>query len=272
MALVLNLAFLYADTVVFGRSSGSEEAGLFYKRLLSQSLLEIIMKKLPVLVVFLGIFSLLSMSCKEKKSAFNADAGYDAAETSYAFGVAIGSSLKGTGLEIDAEAFKKGLSETLAGKNSISPEDADMAIQMAMYKAMTIQGEKFRAEGEAFLTKNAKKKGVKITDSGLQYEVLTEGTGPRPAETDVVRVDYEGTLLDGTVFDSSFERGEPVEFPLNHVIPGWTEGLQLMAVGSTYKFFIPPELAYGERGAGDFIPPEATLIFKVVLHDIVESL
>ena len=125
-----------------------------------------------------------------------------------------------------------------------------------------------KAEGEKFLQENALRNEVKVTESGLQYEVLTVGKGPKPTAASTVKVHYEGTLIDGTVFDSSYQRGEPIEFPLSGVIKGWTEGLQLMPVGSKYKLYIPYELGYGERGAGQSIPPYATLIFTVELLEI----
>ena len=125
-----------------------------------------------------------------------------------------------------------------------------------------------KAAGEKFLAENAKREGVKTTASGLQYEVLEPSLGQKPKATDTVRVHYEGTLIDGTVFDSSYRRGESITFPLNGVIRGWTEGLQLMSIGSKYKFFIPYQLAYGERGAGASIPPYAALIFTVELLGI----
>jgi FKBP-type peptidyl-prolyl cis-trans isomerase len=124
------------------------------------------------------------------------------------------------------------------------------------------------ASGQAFLKENAKKPGVVVTASGLQYLVLTKGDGPKPAATDRVTVNYRGTLINGTEFDSSYKRGQPATFPLNRVIPGWTEGVQLMPVGSKYRFFIPPELAYGKRGAGGLIGPDATLVFEVELLGI----
>ena len=127
---------------------------------------------------------------------------------------------------------------------------------------------KAKAEGETFLAENAKREGVKTTASGLQYEVLEGTIGQKPKATDTVRVHYEGTLIDGTVFDSSYKRGESISFPLNGVIKGWTEGLQLMSVGSKYKLFIPYQLAYGEHGAGASIPPYAALIFTVELLGI----
>ena len=127
---------------------------------------------------------------------------------------------------------------------------------------------KAKEEGERFLAENAKREGVKVTASGLQYEVLEATLGQKPKATDTVKVHYEGTLIDGTVFDSSYKRGESIEFPLNGVIKGWTEGLQLMSIGSKFKFFIPYQLAYGERGAGGSIPPYAALIFTVELLGI----
>ena len=127
---------------------------------------------------------------------------------------------------------------------------------------------KAKAEGEQFLAENAKREGVKTTESGLQYEVIEATLGQKPKATDKVKVHYEGTLIDGTVFDSSYKRGEAISFPLNGVIKGWTEGLQLMSVGSKYKFFIPYQLAYGERGAGASIPPYAALIFTIELLGI----
>ena len=130
------------------------------------------------------------------------------------------------------------------------------------------QSLKAKEEGEKFLAENAKRPGVKVTPSGLQYEVLDATLGQKPKATDTVRVHYEGTLPDGTVFDSSYKRGEPISFPLNGVIAGWTEGLQLMSVGSKYKLFIPYNLGYGERGAGASIPPYAALIFTVELLGI----
>lgn len=150
-------------------------------------------------------------------------------------------------------------------------EEVMNATEANEYLQTTIDRIKFgdtKAQGEAFLQENAKKAGVQTTESGLQYEVLTMGKGARPAATDRVKVHYQGTLIDGTVFDSSYERGEPIVFGLNQVIKGWTEGVQLMPVGSKFRFFIPYNLAYGERGAGESIPPYSTLIFEVELLGI----
>ena len=139
---------------------------------------------------------------------------------------------------------------------------------MIKAKKQKEEAEKFIAEGKAYLDENAKKEGVTVTKSGLQYEVLEATIGQKPKATDKVRVHYEGTLIDGTVFDSSYKRGESITFGLNQVIKGWTEGLQLMSIGSKYKLYLPYQLAYGERGAGANIPPYAALIFTVELLGI----
>ena len=146
------------------------------------------------------------------------------------------------------------------GEKELNYEEFKAGIDFVMNAS-----KKAKAEGEAFLAQNAKREGVKTTASGLQYEVLEATLGQKPKATDTVRVHYEGTLIDGTVFDSSYKRGESISFPLNGVIKGWTEGLQLMSVGSKYKLFIPYQLAYGEHGAGASIPPYAALIFTVEL-------
>ena len=149
------------------------------------------------------------------------------------------------------------------GEKELNYEEFKAGIDFVMNAS-----KKAKAEGEAFLAQNAKREGVKTTASGLQYEVLEATLGQKPKATDTVRVHYEGTLIDGTVFDSSYKRGESISFPLNGVIKGWTEGLQLMSVGSKYKLFIPYQLAYGEHGAGASIPPYAALIFTVELLGI----
>ena len=144
-------------------------------------------------------------------------------------------------------------------------QDFQRKVQQAGQQAVAKAAENNKKAGAEFLAENAKKEGVKTTASGLQYEVLSEGTGKQPVAADTVRVHYTGKLLDGTVFDSSVERGEPAEFGLTQVIAGWTEGLQLMKTGSKFRFFIPADLAYGDHGAGGSIPPQATLIFDVEL-------
>ncbi len=170
------------------------------------------------------------------------------------------------GLETNYDLIKQGFINGLYNYT----EQFDMQ-SASQYVDSVIKNKKYgeaKAEGEKFLQENALREEVKVTDSGLQYEVLVEGKGKKPTADQKVKVHYEGTLIDGTVFDSSYQRGEPIEFPLNGVIKGWTEGLQLMPVGSKYKLYIPYELGYGERGAGQSIPPFATLIFTVELLEI----
>ena len=194
---------------------------------------------------------------------------------SYALGISIGSEIVDNfrtipGGGYNADAFLAGFKAMLKNEPALMTLDfAQEFFQNYMMEAYERESEAQRAVGEKFLAENRTKRGVHETASGLQYIIEREGHGERPTATDVVRVHYHGTLLDGTVFDSSVERGEPIEFPLNQVIPGWTEGVQLMPVGSKFKFFIPYQLAYGERGAGSVIPPFSTLIFEVELLDIV---
>jgi FKBP-type peptidyl-prolyl cis-trans isomerase FklB len=152
---------------------------------------------------------------------------------------------------------------------AISHREAQTLLNEYFDKQARQQAQGTIAEGKAFLEANAKKEGVVTTKSGLQYQVLTEGTGRSPKATDKVRCHYEGWLINGNVFDSSYQRGEPADFPLNGVIPGWTEGVQLMKEGAKYRFFIPYLLGYGERGAGSNIPPYATLIFDVELIKVL---
>ena len=188
---------------------------------------------------------------------------------SYALGLVIGHNLKGSGISaIDASEFAEAVKAVL--ENAQTRIDSRKAQQIVNERLTAMQEEAGRAAretGEAFLADNAKKEGVVTTESGLQYMVLTEGSGKHPAATDRVKCHYEGRLIDGTVFDSSVERGEPITFGLSQVIAGWTEGLQLMPVGSKFKLYIPQELGYGSRNAGS-IPPYSTLIFEVELLGI----
>ena len=191
----------------------------------------------------------------------------------YAIGVLNNEGFAGQGLELDAMVMAKGMIEASEG-NALFDEIMargyyTLYMQGMQEKQMSEQFSDVIEESESFLEENSKREGVIVTESGLQYEVITDGTGPKPDESDKVRVHYTGTLIDGTEFDSSLDRGEPIEFNLNGVIRGWTEGLQLMPVGSKYKFYIPYDLGYGTRGAGQDIPPFAALIFEVELLDIV---
>jgi FKBP-type peptidyl-prolyl cis-trans isomerase len=173
----------------------------------------------------------------------------------------------------NADALIKGFASALKGDSTLFPiQFADEYFRNYITKIQEVESAGKRAEGEKYLAENKTKEGVAVTPSGLQYQILKATEGEKPAVTDIVKVHYIGTLPDGTVFDSSVERGEPVEFQLNGVIKGWTEGVQLMSVGSKYKFVIPYDLAYGEQGAGGGkIPPFATLIFEVELLDIKSS-
>ncbi len=229
------------------------------------------MKKLLVFIV--GAFTLLS-ACSAENNSETADASgtKSKADVSYAFGVAIGNTIKGTAVEIDYDSFLKGVKDYLEQKDlKISLEDASPIIQAAIGEAMEKKAAASADTEKTFLEQNGKKDGVKTTASGLQYEVVSEGTGAHPVATDTVKVNYVGTLIDGSKFDSSIDRGEPAVFPLNGVIPGWTEGIQLMSVGSKYKFYIPSNLAYGANGAGGVIGPNETLIFEVDLLSIEDA-
>jgi FKBP-type peptidyl-prolyl cis-trans isomerase FklB len=190
---------------------------------------------------------------------------------SYAIGLNIGSNLVGAGIsELDIKSFTEAIKDVLENNSlQLSIEEAQTIINDRLEN---LQNEKMRQNsvvGEAFLTENAKKEGVISLASGLQYQVLVAGNGSKPAATDQVKCHYHGTLIDGTVFDSSVQRNQPATFGVNQVIRGWVEALQLMPVGSKWKLFIPSELAYGAQGAGQHIGPNTTLIFEVELLDIV---
>ena len=189
---------------------------------------------------------------------------------SYALGLSMGQNLMGSGVkEIVYADFADGMKDVLEhNQPKISYSEAQSILGKFFAELeQKVAGEQ-KAAGEKFLTENAKREGVKVTPSGLQYEVIEATIGQKPKATDKVRVHYEGSLIDGTVFDSSYRRGESITFGLNQVIKGWTEGLQLMSVGSKYKLYIPYRLGYGEQGAGGSIPPYSTLIFTVELLGI----
>ena len=196
---------------------------------------------------------------------------------SYALGIGIGSQLAGMGAkELNIDDFAQAIKDVISGSElKVDNAEAQTLVQNFFQEQEAKQqaaaaeaGKAAKAAGEAFLAENGKKEGVVTLPSGLQYQVLKEGNGKKPSATDQVVCHYEGTLIDGTVFDSSYQRNQPATFGLNQVIPGWTEGVQLMQEGAKYRFFIPYKLAYGERGAGAQIPPFATLVFDVELIEV----
>ncbi len=196
---------------------------------------------------------------------------------SYSLGIGIGSQLLDLGANLNVDDFSQAVKDVLQGDDlEIEPEDAQKIVSDFLREAdarkrnaMMQKGKEAKENGEKYLAENAKNEGVVVLPSGLQYKVLTEGSGKKPKATDSVRCHYEGRLTDGKVFDSSYKRGEPATFPLNGVIAGWTEGVQLMNEGAKYRFFIPYNLAYGENGAGAMIPPFAALVFDVELIKVL---
>ena len=240
------------------------------------------MKKI---VVILACISLLAViGCNQAGSGTSADLDKpatldtDTQKASYALGYNVGMNLRDHLKELDFNILMKGIKDAQneKGEPQMNMQDMQKTImdfnkkmRAKMEEDRKVKGEKNVEEGKKFLEENMKKEGVKVTESGLQYIVEKEGDGLQPKATDTVQVHYRGTLLDGTEFDSSYKRSQPAKFPLNRVIPGWTEGLQLMKVGSKYKFFIPSNLGYGDRGART-IPPNAVLIFEVELLSIEE--
>ena len=212
-----------------------------------------------------------------------AQEGPNQADLSYMLGYDVGKRLAEMEIELDNDRFLAAIKDAMSGQESALSDERLAEIrqqfnarqqelmaqkQEERRKELAAAAETNKQQGEAFLAENAKKEGVVVTESGLQYEVVEAGDGERPAAEDTVTVHYEGRLIDGTVFDSSHQRGEPATFALNRVIPGWTEGLQLMPAGSKYRFYIPSDLAYGGRSMGDTIGPNSTLIFDVELMGI----
>ena len=191
---------------------------------------------------------------------------------SYALGLNIGHQLKEMGLsdQLKVDDYASAITDVLKGNTpQIGMEEASKLLNDFFTELEEKQRTAAKSEGERFLAENAKRPEVTVTPSGLQYEVLTEGTGRSPKATDTVRCHYHGTLIDGTVFDSSYQRNQPADFGLNQVIAGWTEGVQLMKEGAKYRFYLPYHLAYGEHGAGNSIPPFATLVFDVELLKVL---
>ena len=219
---------------------------------------------------FVAIFAALvlvsSIVAQEKKTPLKDQKD----KSSYAIGLNIGMNFNKQKIAINPDVFVAGVKDGLAGKPQMTEAEVRETmtnLEKDMESKQKEASQKNASNGEKFLAENKKKEGVKTTASGLQYKVIKEGTGPQPKATDTVTVNYRGTLIDGTEFDSSYKRGQPATFPLNAVIKGWTEGLQLMKVGSKYQIFIPASLGYGERGAGADIGPNSTLIFEVELMD-----
>ena len=191
---------------------------------------------------------------------------------SYALGLSMAANLKSSGFKsVNLDRFMKGMNDTFSGTSQeMSIEEAKKILSEHFDKMQKEVDEHNKKAGEEFLKENAKRPGVVITASGLQYEILKEGNGAKPVATDTVRCHYEGRLIDGNVFDSSFKRNKPADFTVNQVIAGWVEALQLMPVGSKWRLFIPSELAYGEHGAGDVIGPNMALVFDVELIEVLK--
>jgi FKBP-type peptidyl-prolyl cis-trans isomerase len=208
------------------------------------------------------------------KTASNPDLKTDEAKSSYAIGQQIGNDMAAQGVQLDVDAFSASISDALQKKKPrLSENEMREAMERMGKKVQEKQqetGKGNKEAGEKFLAENKTKKGIITTKSGLQYEVLTEGTGKMPKAEDVVSVHYRGTLLDGTEFDSSYKREKPIEFPVGGVIPGWIEALQLMKTGSKWKLYIPSDLAYGPQGQQG-IPPNSVLIFEVELLKVLDK-
>ena len=226
-------------------------------------------------VIFIAALSVASTVLAQDKTTLKDERD----KVSYSIGLDIGNTFKKQNMDISTEALMSGLKDATTGAKP-QMTDEEMKTTMANYSKTMMEkqqavakeaGAKNLAAGEKFLAENKGKEGVKTTASGLQYKVIKEGNGPTPKETDTVETHYRGTLLDGTEFDSSYARNEPATFPVNRVIKGWTEALQMMKVGSKYELYIPASLAYGERGAGQEIGPNSTLKFEVELLGIKEG-
>ena len=200
-------------------------------------------------------------------------------KVSYAIGLDVGNAMKKQSIDINTDIFMKGLKDALAGGKKLMSDEEIRETMTAFSREMADKqkenvkklAEKNKQEGDAFLAENKKKEGVKTLESGLQYKIITEGAGKTPKAGDTVTVNYRGTLIDGTEFDSSYKRGQPATFPVSGVIKGWTEALQLMKEGAKWQLFIPANLAYGDKGAGGTIGPNAVLIFEVELISVKEA-
>jgi FKBP-type peptidyl-prolyl cis-trans isomerase FklB len=231
----------------------------------------LVQNKTCITVIVCSLFVLTAEAWSQEKGAPK-----DKKEkTGYAIGANIGADMKRMAIEIDADMVAQGIKDTYAGKPKLTDDelrvvltDLNKEMQTKQGEKMKVLGDKNKQDGEAFLNQNAKASGVVKLPSGLQYKVIKEGTGKIPKATDTVVAHYRGTLIDGTEFDSSFKRNQPTEFKVNAVIPGWTEILQKMKEGSKYAVYIPSNLAYGERGNGPIIGPNAVLIFEIELVSV----
>jgi FKBP-type peptidyl-prolyl cis-trans isomerase FklB len=222
------------------------------------------------LAVGLGLFTLASCNSQNSMEKNATELKTPSERVSYSIGINIGMNLKKEAIDsLNVALLAQGIKDIMdSNKLLIDQEKANQEIQAYFEAAQKKKSEAVIQEGEKFLAENKKRKGVITTASGLQYEIIKEGTGPKPTLTDKVTTHYHGTKIDGTIFDSSVQRGQPATFPVNGVIAGWTEALQLMPVGSKWKLYVPYNLAYGERGAGGSIGPYTTLIFEVELISI----
>ena len=236
------------------------------------------MNKLILLIAAIALSTSMATAQKGTAAAASATKAMTKQDSNmYALGMQIGRSLRDQGVDLNVDILADGMRDFLAGKPKLTDQQFQACMQDLQQQAMSkmqaeqsAKGSANKERGEKFLVENKSKEGVKTTASGLQYKVIKEGTGKKPAKENTVKVHYTGTTIDGKVFDSSVERGEPIEFPLAGVIAGWTEGVQLMSVGSKYMLYIPSNLAYGEQGAGQSIGPNETLIFEVELLDITK--
>ena len=223
--------------------------------------------------IALATATMIATACnpvQEKAADVNLDNKHE--EFSYCLGMDIAYNISAGNFDsLEIDAFLKGITDVMdSSETGYTREESQQIVQTYLQQQRVNQMKGKQQEGQAFLEKNAQREEVTVLESGLQYEVLKQGDGPKPGLTDKVKTHYSGTLLDGTEFDSSYKRGEPATFPVNGVIAGWTEALQLMPVGSKWKLYIPSNLAYGERGAGGRIGPNETLIFEIELLEIVE--
>ena len=236
------------------------------------------LKAIPTAVVCIGLSTLLT-ACNDKSSTAEVKLDTDTNKASYSIGVQLGTQIAKVKEMVNEDAIMKGFKDSLAGTElKLSPEDMQAAMQTFQQNMVAAQQAKQqelastgKAEGDKFLADNKLKEGVKTTESGLQYKIITAGTGATPTATDTVVTHYTGTLVNGKVFDSSHKRNAPATFPVNGVIKGWTEALQLMKVGAKWQLVIPSELAYGARGAGASVGPNQVLIFEIELLEIKKS-